>query len=114
VSWWHRHQGAIVGLLLAAVVALVVLCALLVGWQRDQASDLRSSVEGNCDVLGVLLENRADRDQTAKLFAPIREQNPEQFDKLIERAEKGDERLVAAAPKLSCKLPKHTLDGLRD
>lgn len=83
--------------------------------QRDATdAKLARAIKGNCIVVSVLLENRADRDATVKLFAPIRNQNPEQFDKLIKRAEKGDTRLAKAVPLLSCNVSADTLKALRN
>lgn len=63
---------------------------------------MRHQVKANCEVLSILLINRADRDKTLKLFEPIRRENPEQFDKLVKRAEDGDRRLAAVQGDLSC------------
>ncbi len=79
---------------------------------EGQSNELEHSIGANCTLLSVLLENRADRDTTVKLFAPIRRQNPKQFDALVERAKKGDVRLLAVAPDLSCKISPRTLERL--
>lgn len=62
-------------------------------------------INANCEVLSILLLNRADRDETLKLFEPIRRQNPAQFDKLVRRAEKGDARLAKVQGDLACDVP---------
>lgn len=59
-------------------------------------------VTANCEVLSILLLNRADRDKTLELFEPIRRENPAQFDKLVKRAEEGDRRLAGVQEDLSC------------
>lgn len=75
------------------------------GRQADTEAAVKATaraVRANCTVVSVLLGNRADRDQTIKLFDPIRRQNPEQFDKLVRRAEEGDKRLAAVQGDLAC------------
>ena len=86
-------------LLLAAASWLLLLASvgffLFQGARADKA---------NCEVIAVLLDNRADRDKTVKLFDPIRRQNPAQFDKLVKRAEAGDRRLKRVQGDLACDL----------
>lgn len=102
-----------------SLVVLAVVAAAFVwsqitsaGRQADTEAAVRATARGvrataravraNCTVVSVLLGNRADRDQTIKLFDPIRRQNPEQFDKLVRRAEEGDKRLAAVQGDLAC------------
>jgi hypothetical protein len=42
-SWVHRYNGAILGTLIAAVVALALLCGYLVHVQDDQAQDIEDA-----------------------------------------------------------------------
>lgn len=92
-----------------SIVILALVAAAFVWSQVSVAlrqADIQKAVRANCDVLSVLLINRADRDETLKLFEPIRQQNPEQFDKLVKRAEDGDKRLVAVQGDLACDVTK--------
>ena len=72
------------------------------GAQRD--TNIEKQGRANCVVLSVLLGNRADRDETIKLFDPIRRENPKQFDRLVRRAERGDKRLKRVQGDLACDL----------
>jgi hypothetical protein len=113
-SWIYRNNGAILGTLIGAVVFLVLVCAVGLYKVRSESGRLSGAIHANCTVLTVMLENRADRDTTEKLFAPIRAQNPEQFDRLVDRAERGDRKLVKVAPDLSCEIHPKVLRRLRD
>lgn len=64
---------------------------------------IQKQVEANCKVVAVLLDNRADRDKTVKLFDSIRQKNPKLFDRLVKRAEAGDQRLKEVRGDLACK-----------
>lgn len=82
-------------------ILLLALCAaaFVVGqWRESKA------VAANCTVVSVLLSNRSDRSKTVKLFDSIRSEDPALFDKLVRRAEKGDERLAAVQDDLACKV----------
>lgn len=83
--------------------------------QRD-ATDARlgRAIKGNCVVLSVLLENRSDRDATAKLFGSIRAHDPVLFDKLVARARRGDRKLVRAVPLLSCNISDRVIRNLKE
>ena len=72
------------------------------GAQRDTAIERQG--RAHCAVLSVLLGNRADRDETIKLFDPIRRENPKQFDKLVKKAERGDKRLEQVQGDLACSI----------
>lgn len=47
-TWWHRNQSAIVGVLVGAVIALAVLCAILVQGQRHQTNRVQLEAFRNC------------------------------------------------------------------
>lgn len=72
---------------------------------RKTADQLAEAVKGNCVVVAVLLEARADRPQTVELFSSIRARDPVLFDKLIARAERGDIKLARVAGDLACDVP---------
>lgn len=88
------------------LLALAILTSLLasIGTFSGVYAVLKlgKQVNANCEVLSVLVVNRADRKQSVELFAPIRRQNPEQFDRLVRRAEKGDKRLRRVQGDLAC------------
>lgn len=69
------------------------------------AKQLQGAVEANCDVLRVLVQQNATPEQTKKLFAGIRAQNPETFDRLVERSVKRTEKLAKVGENLSCRPP---------
>lgn len=102
-----------------SILLLAIAAVVFVGTQwrigdrqvevEKAQADIQRAVQANCVVVSVLLINRADRDEAIKLFEPIRRQNPEQFDKLVKRAEKGDKRLDQVQDDLACKIaPKRT------
>lgn len=78
----------------------IALWVGIAGHQRDQ--NIEKNVHANCTVLDVLIDARADRDETVRLFASIRKENPPLFDKLVARAEAGDAKLAAARADQNC------------
>lgn len=85
----------VLGIVAAAFVVTQIVAA-------GRQADTEKAVQANCTVVSVLLQNRADRKQTTKLFAPIRRQNPKQFDALVRKAEAGDRRLQRVQGDLAC------------
>ncbi len=83
-------------LLSAILVSAALVGAVVIAGKAFKSADAQ------CTVLAVLLSERADRDDSVKLFGSLRRENPKQFDALIRRAEAGDIRLAGAVDDLDC------------